>query len=330
MPSESKNIIAIVGSTGTQGSSVAKTFLSLKNWTVRCLTRSPNSSTAESLRAQGAEIVQAELDDVSSLSRAFQGATAIFVNTDFWAPYGQSLSQGKDRLESAKIGYDTELRHATNSIEAAAKVPTLKRFIYSALGPMKKASGGKYSHCYHWEGKAAIVDLIEANTDLAPKSSFIYIGAYSTNPFLVPQKIDGEWQLRLPGPGSTHLPVIDTARSTGKFVRALVEDEEPGLKLLAYDEEATAKDVLEAWNKVTGEKARFVQLSYEQMQKDTGLPPEILDGAAFLGEYKYMDGLEGKIVTPKDLHAKIEMLSVEEIFKARGVEELLASRFPVR
>lgn len=44
-----KNIIAIVGATGKQGGSVARTFLSedlFPNWTVRCLTRDPSSEAA--------------------------------------------------------------------------------------------------------------------------------------------------------------------------------------------------------------------------------------------------------------------------------------------
>lgn len=53
---------------------------------------------------------------------------------------------------------------------------------------MKAASGGKYPHSNHWETKASIVEYIQAEQpELAKKTSYIYIGAYITNPFLALQ-----------------------------------------------------------------------------------------------------------------------------------------------
>lgn len=75
----SKKTIAIVGATGTQGQSVANTFLSLPNWHVRGLTRNTASEKAKALEKAGAEVVAADLNDIESLRRAFAGAHAIFV-----------------------------------------------------------------------------------------------------------------------------------------------------------------------------------------------------------------------------------------------------------
>jgi hypothetical protein len=52
MPASNKNIIAIVGATGRQGGSVARTFLSApqsSRWQVHCLTRNPASEAAKYL-----------------------------------------------------------------------------------------------------------------------------------------------------------------------------------------------------------------------------------------------------------------------------------------
>lgn len=56
-----KRIITIFGSTGNQGGSVVKTFLSdskLKNdWAVRGVTRNVDSESAKKLSSQGVEMV---------------------------------------------------------------------------------------------------------------------------------------------------------------------------------------------------------------------------------------------------------------------------------
>lgn len=56
-----KKIITIFGSTGNQGGSVVKTFLSdpkLKDdWAVRGVTRNINSESAKKLTSQGVEMV---------------------------------------------------------------------------------------------------------------------------------------------------------------------------------------------------------------------------------------------------------------------------------
>ncbi|CAI6094294.1 unnamed protein product [Clonostachys chloroleuca] len=325
------NIIAIVGATGNQGSSVAHTFLSLPNWHVRCLTRNTSSPAALDLAAKGAEVVQADLTDKESLVRAFAGAHAIFVNTDFWAPYGAAVKAGKSREESTRIGFDVEFSHVKNATDAAATIPTLRRFIYSALGPMKVASSGKYPHSGHWDSKAVAVDYIEAEKpDLAAKASFIYLGAYSTNPLLIPQKYPhlDDWALMLPAPAETRMPVIRERESTGPFVRALIEDEEPGLKLLAYDAYPTMQEAADTWNKLTGNSAKVMQVTLEEMQERTGLPYEVLDGPAFIGEFSFMHGVKGKVVEPRDLKNKVPTKTLEEILEAKGIDQLLGSKHP--
>lgn len=79
-----KKIIVVIGATGNQGSSVANTFLGLPEWHVRALTRNPSSDASELLAAKGAEVVQGDLAEPSSLAKAFENANAIFLNTDFW------------------------------------------------------------------------------------------------------------------------------------------------------------------------------------------------------------------------------------------------------
>ncbi|KAL8366823.1 hypothetical protein RB595_008728 [Gaeumannomyces hyphopodioides] len=338
-----QKIIAVVAATGNQGSSVAKTFLATPGWHVRCLTRDPHSPKASHLASMGAEVVQADLGDPASLSRAFQGVHAIFINTDFWGPYMAALgapslgeawkTSSADALDVARSrGFDIEVLHGRNAADAAAAVPTLERLVYSALPSMKAASGGKYPHCLHWEGKAAVVDYILGSDaqplrSLASKTSLIYLGAYSTNAFLLPKPSadsPGQYSLMVPCGRDTRLPIVDPARSTGPFVRALVEHEEPGMKLFAYDRasDLTVGEAMDVWCRVTGKRSTFVEVTEEEMRVLTGLPYEVLDGPAHIGEFGYMAGVTG-IVEPGQLKVPVETCSYEESLRERPLEELL-------
>ncbi|KAJ5774389.1 hypothetical protein N7457_009285 [Penicillium paradoxum] len=323
--SESKKIIAIVGATGTQGSSVARTFLALPNWKVRCLTRNPSSENAQELAKLGSELVEADLDDKDSLHRAFTGAHAIFVNTDFWQPYRAALALGTDSLSSARQGYEVEITHGKNAADVAATIPTLERFIYSALGPMKKASGGKYSMSYHWDTKADIVDYIETQKpELAGKTSFIYLGAYITNPFLYPryEPDTDEFASVLPTKKQMRLPIIDTARSTGLFVRALVEDEAPGMKLLAYDGYPSMEQIMTVWSNALGKEVKIIEMSVEDMHGKMGIPLEVLGGPAFIDEFGYCAGLQN-VVEPTQLKSCTQGPSFEKWLEGQDPMNLL-------
>lgn len=63
----------VVGATGNTGSAVAETLLNRKQ-PVRIVVRSADKGAA--WKAKGAEIAVASLDDVSALTKAFEGAKA--------------------------------------------------------------------------------------------------------------------------------------------------------------------------------------------------------------------------------------------------------------
>lgn len=83
--SDNKPLVVIVGVTGNQGGSVARTLLSIHKYRLRGLTRDPSKSSAKALQEQGVEIVKADIGNREDLCRAFQGAYVVFAVTDFWA-----------------------------------------------------------------------------------------------------------------------------------------------------------------------------------------------------------------------------------------------------
>lgn len=168
-----------------QGSSVAKVFRNLPDWSVRGVTRDASSPQATALRNQGVEIVSGNLDNVDSLSSAFKGATAIFAVTDFWSPFQDpaSYAQLAEGQTINEYCYDLELQRALNIAKAAAaNLATIDRFIFSSLSYAKEWSKGKYTWVYHFDSKAEAVRRIKGEfPELAARMSVVQVGLYATN-----------------------------------------------------------------------------------------------------------------------------------------------------
>ncbi len=101
-----KKIIAVLGATGAQGGGLARAILADPNggFAVRAITRDPNKDKAKALAAAGAEVVQADIDDVASLTKAFQGAHGVYGVTNFWEHFSgdKEKTQAKNIAEAAK------------------------------------------------------------------------------------------------------------------------------------------------------------------------------------------------------------------------------------
>lgn len=108
----SKKIIAVVGATGAQGGGLVRAILNEENglFGARALTRSPNSAKAKELARLGAEVVEANLDDLESLKRAFQGVYGAYCVTNYWEHCSpeKELAQATNMAEAAK---DAALEH---------------------------------------------------------------------------------------------------------------------------------------------------------------------------------------------------------------------------
>ena len=101
-----KKIIAVVGATGAQGGGLARAILRDRSgeFAVRAITRNPGSDKAKALAAQGAEVVQADLDDDASVEQAFKGAYGVYCVTNFWEHFSAETetAQAKTMAEAAK------------------------------------------------------------------------------------------------------------------------------------------------------------------------------------------------------------------------------------
>jgi uncharacterized protein YbjT (DUF2867 family) len=116
-----KKIIAVVGATGAQGGGLVRAIMADPDgpFTARALTRNAASDPARALSSQGAEVIEADLDDETSLRRAFDGAYGAYVVTNFWVQRTPEQEQARTRAEmeldqaaaAARAAKDTGLRH---------------------------------------------------------------------------------------------------------------------------------------------------------------------------------------------------------------------------
>jgi uncharacterized protein YbjT (DUF2867 family) len=101
-----KKIIAVLGSTGSQGSGLVSAILADPNggFAARAVTRDPGKDKAKAMAAKGAEVVQGDLDDVESLKKAFAGAYGVYAVTNFWEHFSgeKEIAQAKNIAEAAK------------------------------------------------------------------------------------------------------------------------------------------------------------------------------------------------------------------------------------
>jgi hypothetical protein len=187
-------LICIIGITGNQGGSVAQRFLQDPDYRIRGLTRNPASTAAQNLAAQGVEIVQADVDDVDSLVRAFRGANLIFSITDYWEPFFREDCRRKAAdggLSCRKYAYDVEYRQGKNIADAVAQVVDgldENGLIASTLSHAGKCSKGAFDELYHFDSKADIFpDYVNATyPKLAKKMSCVQTGFFMSSYRLVP------------------------------------------------------------------------------------------------------------------------------------------------
>ncbi len=113
-----RKIIAVAGATGSQGGGLVRAILrdAGGGFAARALTRNVDSDKARELAKLGAEVVAADVDDVGSLKRAFEGAYGAFCVTFYWA----------------HLSPEKEVAQATN-MAGAARDAGLRHVIWSTL-----------------------------------------------------------------------------------------------------------------------------------------------------------------------------------------------------
>jgi uncharacterized protein YbjT (DUF2867 family) len=262
-----KKTIAVLGATGTQGGSLCRAILddSSGGFACRAITRDPSKDQAKALAERGAEVVAADIDDVESLKKAFQGAHGVYAVTNFWEHFSpeRELTQAANMAEAAK---EADLEHVIWStledtrqwvLLSDERMPTLM---------------GKYK-VPHFDAKGQanqiFIDLGVPTTFLLPSfywDNFIYFG-------MGPKRgTDGVLAITLPM-GDKKLPGI-AAEDIGKCAYGIFKQgrEYIGQTVGIAGGHLTGAEMAAALSKAIGEEVRY-----------NDVPPEVYRSFDFPG-----------------------------------------------
>ncbi|KAJ0425048.1 nmrA family transcriptional regulator [Aspergillus carlsbadensis] len=205
-----KKILTIFGATGNQGGSVAKAILSdpstAAEFHVRAVTRDPSKAASLALAELGAEIVQADLDDIPSLRAVLKDAYGVYLVTN--------MIEHMDPARETKQGMN---------VADVCKETGVKHLVWSSLPYISKISNGKYTAALHFDGKALVDEHIAS---LGIPHTIIRLGTYTSFVLdsLVPVPNDPtRYEMYFPEPMSltSQLPLIDPSADVGKYVKAI-------------------------------------------------------------------------------------------------------------
>ncbi|KAH6886805.1 hypothetical protein B0T10DRAFT_360930, partial [Thelonectria olida] len=297
-------IVSIVGATGIQGGSTAQALLGHDSYAVRAITRDKTTAAAESLLAQGAEVVEADLNDVSSLRTAFAGSYAVFAVTNFFERFPEVGASEALEIESTQ---------GINLAKAAATTTALQHYIWSTLPNAGRVSGGK-AFVPHFAAKNKVDDYIKSDPELLRKTTFLWVSAYASNlqypfykPIPVPSAGANRYIQLLATALSVPFTLIGDARSNiGLFARAILDQPEstlPGRFVLGATDVMTAGELLDLWAKVQGKEAEYVMVDKKTYYNLWPMWAEAMDAAHMYWDLVKEKSFSGEdvILTKEDL-----------------------------
>lgn len=258
-----EKLIAVVGATGAQGGGLARAILDDPDggFACRAVTRKPTSDAARALADRGAEVVQADLDDLDSVTAAFAGAHGAYCMTNFFEHFSA----------------DKELEQAAN-LARALQAAGIRHAIWSTtedsrywVGPdddrMPILAGGY--RVPHWDGKA------QANhyfTDSGVPTTFLLMSMFWEN-FItpgapqVPQRgDDGVLAITLPA-GEAKLPGI-AAEDIGRCAYGVFKagDDFVGRTTGLAAEHLTGRELAAGLSAALGETVRYNDVPLEAIR----------------------------------------------------------------
>lgn len=255
--------ILVAGATGNQGGAVARRLLST-GWQVRALTRSPAGAAAQTLAAEGAEIVQGDLDDPTSIGRALEGAHGIFSVQDYW-----------------EHGHDGEVRQG-KALAEAAKAAGTRHFVYSSVGCAERGTGLRHFES-KWEIEGHIVSLALPATIVRP----VFLMENLNAPRYRSGILGGTLALGLRPDVKLQLVACE---DIGGFVeRAFREpDTFVGEAVELASDELTGPELAAAFTRVIGRPVQFVPAPLERLR---AMNPEVAEMFEWLNAGGYQADL---------------------------------------
>jgi uncharacterized protein YbjT (DUF2867 family) len=237
--------VLVTGATGQQGGALARMLLD-KEHRVRAFVRRPDSSEAKELERLGAELVEGDFEEPSTIEGAARGMDAVFVVA---TPF--------------EAGMEAETRHGIAAAEAA-KAAGVGHLVYSSVANADKDTG-----IPHFDSKRRVEEHIEGlgvpYTIVAP----VYFMENVVAPWALPQLKEGRFPMALP----SSRPLQQIALSDiATFTRVVLENREEfvGRRVDIASDELAGEEVAEVLTRVTGREIHYVELPLEQVRQAMG------------------------------------------------------------
>jgi uncharacterized protein YbjT (DUF2867 family) len=235
--------ILVTGATGQQGGAVARELLA-RGHRVKAMTRNPDSEKALTLAELGAEIIQADLNDASSLERAVQGAWGVFAVQNTWeAGVEGEEAQGKRIAEIAKNA-------------------GVEHFVYNSVGSAHRNTG-----IPHFDNKWRIEETVRG---LGFPSQTIIRPVFFMDNFLSPWYKPGldEGKLMMAINPDTVLQMV-AVEDIGRYGRWAFENyqELNGRAIDIAGDSCTIPKAAQIISEASGRTIEFVQTPIEEVRK---------------------------------------------------------------
>ena len=244
-----ERLILVCGATGSQGGAVARSLLD-RGFRIRALTRDAQKPEAQALAEHGAEVVQGDMEDRSSIDRVLEGAYGVFSMQNYW-----------------EAGYDLEVQQG-KTVADAAKAAGAEHYVYSSVGSAHRQTGIPHFDS-KWEVEEHVRGLGLPYTVLRPVF-FMQNWEMMREPILggtLPQPLD-------PDKPFQHVAVEDV----GAFAAIAFEHPEEwiGREVDLAGDEQTMPEIAETFGRVVGREVSYYQVPWEQFAEQMGEEYEVM------------------------------------------------------
>jgi uncharacterized protein YbjT (DUF2867 family) len=278
-------LILVCGATGKQGGAVARSLLD-RGFQVRGLTRNPQKPAAQALADQGAEVVQGDMEERSSMERALEGAYGIFSVQNFW-----------------ETGYDRQVEQG-KTVADAAKAAGVEHFVYSSVGSAHRQTGIPHFES-NWEVEEHVRQIELPYTILRPT-------ALMQNWEMMREMILGGTLAQALDPDK---PLQQVAvEDVGAFAAIAFENPEGwiGREVDLAGDEQSMPEIAETFARVIGREVSYYQVPWDQFEEQMGEEVTV--------NYRWFNdvGYEADIATLQQEYP--ELTTFEQYLRSHGWE----------
>lgn len=234
-------IVLISGATGQQGGATARA-LAGKGFTIRALTRNPDSDAAKALAATGAQIVKGDLDDEASLKAALADAWGAYAVQNTWT-----------------AGVEGEEAQG-HRFAKAARAAGVQHFVYASV-----ASADRKTGIPHFDNKSRVEDTVRS---LGFTSYAIIRPVFFMENLPSPWFLNGDKLVSALDP-KTVLQMIAVSDIGQYGALAFTDERFRNLELDIAGDAATMTQTAEILSGALGRKIEYMQIPMSEIRKNS-------------------------------------------------------------